>query len=76
MNAEQTARVARRGLWDEAKRAAWTDPARRGKVLGNIRTNIYHVPGQRYYNSIGEKNRIYFQTEEEAQKAGFRKARD
>ncbi|NTW57888.1 MAG: hypothetical protein HGA43_01820 [Nitrospirae bacterium] len=75
-NAEQAARAARRGIWDEAKRAAWSDPARRGRVIGNIRTNIYHVPGQRYYDSIEEKNRIYFQKEEEAQKAGFRKARN
>jgi micrococcal nuclease len=75
-NAEQTARATRRGIWDEAKRAEWSDPARRGKVLGNLRTNIYHVPGQRYYDSIGEKNRIYFQTKEEAQKSGFRKARN
>jgi len=75
-NAEQAARAERRGIWNEEKRAAWSDPARRGRVIGNIRTNIYHVPGQRYYDSIGEKNRIYFQTEEEAQKAGFRKARN
>jgi micrococcal nuclease len=74
-NAERAARAARRGIWNEAKRAAWSDPARRGGVIGNIRTNIYHVPGQRYYDSIGEKNRLYFQTEEEAHKAGFRKAR-
>lgn len=74
--AEQTARSARRGIWNEAKRAEWSDPARRGKVIGNIRTGIYHVPGQRYYSSIGEKNRICFQTEEEARGAGFRKARN
>jgi len=74
-NAEQAARAAHRGIWNEARRAAWSDPARRGKVIGNIRTNIYHVPGQQYYDSIREKNRIYFQSEEEAQKAGFRKAR-
>lgn len=75
-HAEQTARAAGRGIWNESKRAAWSDPARRGKVIANIRTNIYHVPGQRYYDSIGEKNRIYFQTEEEARTAGFRKARN
>jgi len=74
-NAEQAARAARRGIWNEANRAAWSDPARRGRFIGNIRTNVYHVPGQRHYDSTGEKNRIYFQTEEEAQKAGFRRAR-
>jgi micrococcal nuclease len=74
--AEQAAQAAGRGIWNEATRAAWSDPARRGKVIGNIRTNIYHVPGQRYYDAIDEKNRVYFQTEDEAQKAGFRKARN
>ena len=74
--AELGARAAGRGLWNKAKHAEWSDPKLRGKVIGNIRTNIYHVPGQRYYGSIGEKNRIYFPTEEEAQQAGFRKAKN
>jgi micrococcal nuclease len=74
--AEQTARAAGRGIWNEAKRAEWSDPASRGKVIGNIRTNIYHVPGQRYYDAIGEKNRVYFPSEAAAREAGFRKARN
>ena len=74
--AEQTARAAGRGLWDEAKRAEWSDPVRRGGIIGNLRTDIYHVPGQRYYGSISEKNRVYFRTEDEALKAGFRKAKN
>jgi micrococcal nuclease len=73
--AERAARAAGRGMWNEEKRAEWSDPQRRGKIVGNIRTNIYHVPGQRYYDSIEEKNRIYFRTEEDAQQAGFRRAR-
>jgi micrococcal nuclease len=73
--AEQAARAARRGLWNDEARAAWSDPSRRGRVIGNLRTDIYHVPGQRYYDAIGEKNRIYFRTEEDALQAGFRKAR-
>ena len=76
VKAEQAARKAGRGMWNKEHRAVWSDPARRGKVIGNIRTEIYHVPGQRFYDSIGEKNRIYFRTEREAQDAGFRKARN
>jgi len=76
VRAEQAARAAGRGLWNDAQRARWSDPARRGKVVGNLRTGIYHVPGQRYYSSIGEKNRIYFPTEEDARTAGFRKAKN
>jgi micrococcal nuclease len=74
--AERAARKAGLGMWDKTKRAAWSDPARRGAVIGNIRSRIYHLPGQYGYDKVREKNRIYFPNEEEAQKAGFRKARN
>jgi micrococcal nuclease len=74
--AERAARKAGLGMWDKNKRAAWSDPVRRGTVIGNIRSRIYHLPGQYGYDRVREKNRIYFPTEEEAQKAGFRKARN
>jgi len=76
MKAEQAARTAGKGIWNKAKRAEWSDPKRRGKIIGNIRTDIYHLPEQRYYGSVGEKNRIYFSTEADAQQAGFRKAKN
>jgi micrococcal nuclease len=76
VRAEQAARKAGRGLWNDEYRAEWSDPARRGRIIGNIRTEVYHVPEQRYYRSVGEKNRIYFRTEKEARDAGFRKARN
>ena len=74
--AEQDARAADLGLWNKTKRTEWSDAVRRGNIIGNVRTDIYHLPGQRYYHAIGEKNRIYFQTEEEARKAGFRRAKN
>ncbi len=73
--AERTARAGGLGLWNERKRAAWADPSARGRVIGNIRTHIYHLPGQDAYTKVLEKNRIYFMSEEEAVEAGFRKAR-
>ena len=73
--AEKAARKAGLGMWDKNKRAAWSDPLRRGKVVGNVRSRIYHLPGQKGYDRVREKNRIYFPTEEEAHKAGFRKAK-
>jgi len=76
IRAERAARKAGRGLWNDEHRAEWSDPARRGRVIGNIRTEVYHVPGQLYYRSVDEKNRIYFRTEQEAQDAGFSKARN
>jgi micrococcal nuclease len=72
--AEKAARKAGLGMWNKDMRAAWSDPAQRGTVIGNIRSRIYHLPGQDGYNKVLEKNRLYFPTEEEAQKAGFRKA--
>lgn len=73
--AEKAARKAGLGMWDKTKRGDWSDPARRGAVIGNIRSHIYHLPGQYGYDRVREKNRIYFPTEEEAQKAGYRKAK-
>jgi len=74
--AEREARTAGRGLWNAAVREEWSDPSRRGKIIGNLRTRIYHVPGQAYYDKVREKNRIYFRTEEDARKAGYRKAKN
>lgn len=74
--AEREARTAGLGIWNSGKRAEWADPAARGRVIGNSRSRIYHLPGQEGYDNVREKNRIYFPNEEEARKAGFRKARN
>jgi micrococcal nuclease len=76
VEAEREARRAATGLWNAASRGAWADPARRGRVIGNLRTRIYHVPGQPNYGDVKEKNRIHFRTEDEAQAAGYRKAKN
>lgn len=73
--AEKAAREQGIGLWSKEKKAVWSNPARRGKIIGNIRSHIYHLPGQHGYDKVSEKNRIYFETEEEAKGAGFRKAK-
>ena len=73
--AQRDARRSGAGMWNEEHRKAWSDPSRRGRIIGNLRTGIYHVPGQQHYQDIREKNRIYFGTEEEARAAGYRKAR-
>jgi micrococcal nuclease len=74
--AQRAAQKAGLGIWDTAKRTAWSDPRTRGKIIGNIRSHIYHLPGQYGYDKVREKNRAYFKTEEEAQNAGFRRARN
>ena len=73
--AQQDARSGGIGMWNAPARKAWSDPAQRGAIIGNLRTGIYHLPGQKYHDAVREKNRIYFRTEEDARKAGYRKAR-
>lgn len=43
------------------------------KIVGNSRSKIYHVPGQSGYR-MNSKNAVYFNSEKEAQAAGYRKA--
>lgn len=43
-------------------------------IIGNRKSHIYHVSGCKAYGKVSEANRIYFQSEAEAQQAGYRKA--
>ncbi|WP_125565828.1 DNA-entry nuclease [Companilactobacillus insicii] len=45
-----------------------------GQIVGNKNSHIYHVPGQRGYN-MNSSNAVYFQTEQDAINAGYRKAK-
>lgn len=47
----------------------------KGKIKGNKNSKIYHLPGTKHYNSMKESNVIYFETEKDAQDAGYRKAK-
>ncbi|MBC2575191.1 thermonuclease family protein [Peptostreptococcus canis] len=46
-----------------------------GKIKGNSKSMIYHVPGGASYNKISKNNVVYFNSEEEAQAAGYRRAK-
>ncbi|MDH4099430.1 MAG: thermonuclease family protein [Nitrospirota bacterium] len=46
-----------------------------GKIIGNKSSRVYHLPGQANYEHVKEKNRVYFDTEEEAIRAGYRRAK-
>jgi hypothetical protein len=88
--AEMEARQARRGLWQQANPTPpWefrhpeqsTAPAQptnqaSGKIIGNRNSNIYHRADCPDFNKVSEKNRVYFETEAEAERAGYRKARN
>ncbi|NWF53715.1 MAG: thermonuclease family protein [Syntrophaceae bacterium] len=45
------------------------------KVVGNQKTMVYHLPGSPYGKRVSPKNRIFFNSAEEAEKAGFRRSR-
>ncbi len=74
--AEQAARSAGIGLWAKGKKAEWSNPETRGRIIGNVKSHIYHLPGQYGHDKVAEKNRVYFKTGEEAAQAGYRKARN
>ncbi|MBK9314934.1 MAG: thermonuclease family protein [Acidobacteria bacterium] len=46
------------------------------RISGNRNSGIYHRSDCPDFDRVSEKNRIYFKTEEEAKKAGYRKARN
>jgi methylphosphotriester-DNA--protein-cysteine methyltransferase len=47
-----------------------------GQIIGNKRSMIYHLLNCPDYSKISEKNRQYFKTEQDAEKAGYRVARN
>jgi cytoskeletal protein RodZ len=51
-------------------------PAQLGvRVVGNRDTKRYHLPGMKYYDQVKEYHRVIFQSEREALRAGYVKAR-
>ena len=44
-----------------------------GRIVGNLRSKIYHVPGQASYR-MSSANAVYFRTEAQAKAAGYRRA--
>ena len=47
-----------------------TDP----RIIGNRGTRVYHLPSSIFYDKIPEEFRVYFNSEEEARKAGYIKS--
>ena len=44
------------------------------KIIGNTATRVYHLPASIFYDKIPEEFRVYFESEEEAVKAGYTKS--
>jgi micrococcal nuclease len=73
--AEIEARNIGRGLWVRQKREATSAHPLEGKIIGNRRSKVFHVPGQANYGRVSEESRVYFDTEEEAARSGYRRAK-
>lgn len=68
---QETAQSNNNGGWQETNNPSQNN----GMIKGNVNSMIYHVPGGASYNKVAEHNAIYFNTEEEAQAAGYRRAK-
>jgi len=61
---------------EENKKLKSQDSFNLNVVIGNKRTKIYHFPWCSGAKTMKEENKIYFSSEKEAIKAGFRKAKN
>jgi hypothetical protein len=48
----------------------------KAKVIGNSDSKRYHLPGMKYYHKIKAYHQVIFNSETEALKAGYTKARE
>jgi micrococcal nuclease len=74
-NYEREAVAGSRGIWATKLKNTEFPSEKVGKIIGNLKSKIYHLPSQANYEKIKEENRAYFDSEEEAIKAGYRKAK-
>lgn len=84
--AEQTARAAKLGLWQDAdptvpgdwrqavKTKRWGPPPPEGTIIGNKNSLKYHRPDCAGYRDMAEKNRVFFKSVAEAEAAGYKRA--
>jgi endonuclease YncB( thermonuclease family) len=88
-NAETSAKNSKAGLWKQPNPVPpwdWrhngnsvgltTETLLQGTIIGNRNSKIYHWPGCESYNKVAERNRVLFNTAEEAVAAGYRAARN
>lgn len=84
--AEQQARTAKLGLWQDAnptvpgdwrqevKAKRWGPPPPEGTIVGNRNSKKYQRPDCSGYRDTSEKNRVFFKSVEEAEAAGYKRA--
>ena len=80
-NLQREARENKRGIWAAARVPAPLSapavtsplPQEKKRIIASKKSRYYYRPGQQYYDKVEPKQRVYFDTEEAAQKAGFRR---
>ena len=84
--AEQQARAAKLGLWQDpdptapgdwrqgVKAKRWGPPPPEGTIIGNRNSKKYHRPACSGYRDMAEKNRVFFKSVGEAEAAGYKRA--
>jgi len=60
---------------EKNKSSSKDDPVLTDKIVANKRSMVYHLPGSPGAARVSPRNRIFFDTPEEAEKAGFRRAK-
>jgi Metal binding domain of Ada len=51
-----------------------SQPARNGPIIGDKSSKTYHRPDCLGYSKVSARNRVYFRTAAEAEKAGYKLA--
>jgi cytoskeletal protein RodZ len=62
------------GIRDGGERAS--PLPKEGQVVGNRDTKRYHLPGMKYHDKVKAYHRVFFQSERDAIRAGYLKARE
>lgn len=56
-------------------RSLQENPVPRDKIVGNKKTMVYHLPGSPAAKRVKPPHRVFFDSAQEAEKAGFRRSR-
>ena len=76
-NIEKSAQDKGLGIWSDPTNPIISkeDLGENYLIKGNKNSKVYHLPEWDSYDTVKEKNAVYFETEKEAKDAGFRPAR-
>lgn len=74
---EKSAQENKLGIWSDGTKSLNENEKIDGSYLikGNKNSKVYHLPEWDSYDTVKEKNAVYFENEKEARDAGFRPAR-